>query len=100
MLTFAPLDLEPLGPILARSPALAAGDSDATYASTEDDWAYAPTARAAKDDRREKRIVTSQSSKESDRSWMLPRNDNKNERRRPVKSRPWKSSVYISSGAS
>ena len=48
--------------MLARSPAFAAGDSDATYASAEGDWAYELTARAAKDVRRERRIVASRRS--------------------------------------
>lgn len=37
--TFAPADFEPLGPMLARRPAFAMGDSVATYESTELDWA-------------------------------------------------------------
>ena len=57
-LTFAPLDLDPLGPMLAMTPAFAIGDSDATYASAEEDCAYAPTARAAQETRKEKRILT------------------------------------------
>lgn len=52
-LTFAPSDLEPLGPMLAMRPALAMGDSDATYASAED-CADAPTASATHDMRTER----------------------------------------------
>ena len=44
--------------MLAMTPAFAIGDSDATYASAEEDCAYAPTARAAQETRKEKRILT------------------------------------------
>ena len=37
MLTFAPLDLAPLGPMFARSPACAIGDSVLMYESTDAD---------------------------------------------------------------
>ena len=55
-LTLAPLDLEPLDPMLAMTPALAMGDSEATYASAAEDCAYAPTASAIHDKRTERRI--------------------------------------------
>ncbi len=62
LVTFAPDDLDPLGPMFARTPALAMGDSDATYASAELDCASAPVARAMSEVRKAKRMVAGQDS--------------------------------------
>lgn len=56
-LALAPCDLEPLGPMLASTPALAIGDSEATYASAALDCPNAPTARPTRVARRVKRMV-------------------------------------------
>lgn len=56
-LALAPCDLEPLGPMLASTPAFAMGDSEATYASAALDCANAPAARLTRVARRVTRIV-------------------------------------------
>ena len=52
VLTFAPLDLAPLGPMFASSPAFAIGDSVLMYESTDVDWART----AVTNDRRTPRV--------------------------------------------
>lgn len=52
MLTYAPDDKEPDGPMLARMPAFAMGDSVETYASTVLDCAYATPVMARREKRR------------------------------------------------
>ncbi len=56
-LTFAPLDFEPVGPMLAMRAVFAMGDSEATYASTEEDCADAPIASAVHNRSTENSIV-------------------------------------------